>query len=136
MATRELTVKTQGNTDIVDITPQLLEVVHRSGVESGVVCLFVVGSTAGITTMEYEPGLIADMRRTFEQIAPENAVYAHEERWHDDNGHSHIRASLVGPSLSVPITHGKPDLGEWQQVVVIDFDTRPRDRTIIVKIVG
>jgi secondary thiamine-phosphate synthase enzyme len=98
---------------------------------------FVVGSTAAITTTEYEPGLVNhDIKAAFEKIAPANGRYEHEETWHDDNGHSHVRASLLGPSLTVPIVDGKLTLGTWQQIVLIDFDTRPRNRQVICQIIG
>jgi secondary thiamine-phosphate synthase enzyme len=132
----EINVNTRGDTDIVDITPRLCEAVTKSGVRDGIVCLSVAGSTASLTTVEYEPGLVQDLQRVFEEIAPRDARYAHEERWHDDNGHSHVRASLVGPSLSLPVADGAPVLGTWQQVVLIDFDTRPRQRAVAVQVVG
>lgn len=132
----EIRVHTKGNTDIVDITAEVTREVARSGIQFGIVCLSVVGSTAALTTLEFEPGLVEDLKRTFEQLAPEHARYAHEERWHDDNGHSHVRASLVGPSLSLPVVDGAPALGAWQQVALIDFDTRPRERTVAVAVVG
>ncbi len=128
-------IRTRGNTDIVDITPQLLQAVRESGAKEGIVCAAVVGSTASLTTVEFEPGLVADLQRAFEQIAPHDAVYAHEQRWHDDNGHAHVRASLVGPSICLPVVDGAPVLGTWQQAVLIDFDTRPRERTIVVQVI-
>jgi secondary thiamine-phosphate synthase enzyme len=133
---QEIEVSSKGNTDIIDITGDLKRVVEASGVKEGIACLSVAGSTASLTTVEFEPGLVADLKRAFEQIAPEDAPYAHEARWHDDNGHSHVRASLVGPSLCLPVSGGAPVLGTWQQVVMIDFDTRPRTRTVAVQVVG
>jgi secondary thiamine-phosphate synthase enzyme len=132
---QEIEVSSRGNTDIIDITSELANAVTRSGVTDGIACLSVVGSTASLTTVEFEPGLVQDLKRAFEQIAPEDAPYAHEARWHDDNGHSHVRASLVGPSLSIPVVDGQPVLGTWQQVVMVDFDTRPRTRTVVVQVV-
>jgi len=132
----EILVRTQGNTDIVDVTQKVSAAVQTIGVQEGIVVISVIGSTASLTTVEFEPGLVEDLKRAFEQIAPENARYSHEERWHDDNGHSHVRASLVGPSLSLPVVAGLPALGTWQQIVLIDFDTRPRDRTLIVQVVA
>jgi secondary thiamine-phosphate synthase enzyme len=106
-------------------------------ITSGVATVFVLGSTAGVTTTEYEPGLVNhDLKAAFEGIAPENARYQHEETWHDDNGHSHVRASLLGPSLTLPVIDRKLQLGTWQQIVLIDFDTRGRSRRMIVQVVG
>ena len=137
VVTRKIEVRTKGNCDIIDVTGQAAGLVAESGVSNGTVTLFSVGSTAGITTTEYEPGLVKhDISAAFERIAPENGRYEHEETWHDDNGHSHVRASLLGPSLTVPIVEGKLTLGTWQQIVLVDFDTRPRTRTIVCKIIG
>ena len=111
--------------------------VSESGIDSGVVTLFNVGSTAGITTTEFEPGLVNhDLKAGFERLAPQSARYEHEETWHDDNGHSHVRASFLGPSLTVPIVRGQMTLGTWQQIVLIEFDTRPRDRTVVCQMMG
>ncbi len=135
--TKEIKIKTKGNCDIVNLTEQVTEAVSDSGIKDGTVILFNVGSTAGITTTEFEPGLVNyDIKAAFEKIAPENTRYEHEETWHDDNGHSHIRATLLGPSLSVPLVGGKLTLGTWQQIILIDFDTRPRTRTVICQIIG
>ena len=135
--TEQIKVKTKGNCDVVNITEQVSEIVGRSDMNEGTVTVFNVGSTAGITTTEYEPGLVNyDIRTAFEKIAPENARYEHEETWHDDNGHSHVRASLLGPSLSVPVVDGRLTLGTWQQIILVDFDTRARTRTIICQMVG
>jgi secondary thiamine-phosphate synthase enzyme len=135
--TRNITVSTRGNCDIVDITGQVAAAVEESQVSEGTVTLFNVGSTAGITTIEYEPGLVNhDIAAAFEKIAPENGRYEHEETWHDDNGHSHVRASMLGASLSVPVVEGRLTLGTWQQIVVVDFDTRSRKRTIVCQIVS
>ena len=135
--TQELNIKTQGNCDVVNITEQVGAAVTLSGISAGTITLFNVGSTAGITTTEYEPGLANyDLKAAFEKIAPENARYEHEETWHDDNGHSHVRASLLGPSLVVPIVDGRLTLGTWQQIILIDFDTRPRTRTVVCQMVG
>jgi secondary thiamine-phosphate synthase enzyme len=111
--------------------------VALSDVTEGTATVFNVGSTAGITTTEYEPGLANyDIKAAFEKIAPENARYEHEQTWHDDNGHAHVRASLLGPSLAVPIVDGRLTLGTWQQIILVDFDTRPRTRSIICQIIG
>ncbi|MFQ3609957.1 MAG: secondary thiamine-phosphate synthase enzyme YjbQ [Fimbriimonadales bacterium] len=129
-------VSTRGNDDMVDITGLVEQAILESGVLNGIATVFVVGSTAGVTTIEYEPGLAEDMARAMERIAPRDAPYAHEERWRDDNGHSHIRASLLGPSLTVPIVNGQMVIGTWQQIVLVDFDTRPRNRTVHVQVLG
>lgn len=131
-----ITRDTRGNGHTIDITPDLHSVIRESGVQDGMAVLFVVGSTAGLTTMEFEPGLVSDLQRAFEGIAPANASYAHEACWGDDNGHAHVRASLLGPSLTVPIVQGRATLGTWQQVVLIDFDTRPRQRQVVVQVLG
>jgi len=135
--TKELKIRTKGNCDVVNISEQVGEAVAQSDIREGAVTVFNVGSTAGITTTEYEPGLVNyDIKAVFEKIAPENARYEHEETWHDDNGHAHIRATLLGPSLSVPIIDGRLTLGTWQQIILVDFDTRSRTRTIICQIIG
>jgi len=135
--TEKIQLRTKGNCDVVNITEQVGKVVARAGVSEATVTLFNVGSTAGITTTEYEPGLVNyDIGAAFEKIAPRNARYEHEETWHDDNGHAHVRASLLGPSLSVPVVDGQLTLGTWQQIILVDFDTRPRTRTVICQIIG
>lgn len=135
--TEQIEVKTHGNTHVIDITGQVATAVAGSGLQAGVVTLFHVGSTAGITTTEYEPGLVNhDLKAAFERIAPEDGRYEHEETWQDDNGHAHVRASLLGPSLSVPFVDGRLTLGTWQQIIVVDFDTRSRTRTVVCQIVG
>ena len=135
--TARINVETKGNCDIVNITEQVSEAIGQSDITDGTVTLFNVGSTAGITTTEYEPGLVNyDIAAAFEKIAPQNGRYEHEETWHDDNGHSHVRAALLGPSLSVPVIDGQLLLGTWQQIILVDFDTRPRTRTIICQIIG
>ena len=133
--TEQIKTKTKGNNHVVDITPQVAEAVHKSGIVNGLVTAFVVGSTAGITTTEYEPGLVNyDLEAAFEKLAPKNARYEHEQTWHDDNGHAHVRASLLGPSITIPVIDGELSLGTWQQIILIDFDTRPRKRNIICQI--
>ncbi len=135
--TEELHVPTRGNNHVVDITGQVARAVAHSGVRDGTVTVFHVGSTAGLTTTEFEPGLAEhDLEAAFERIAPADGHYAHEQTWHDDNGHSHVRASLLGPSLSVPFVEGHLMLGTWQQIVLVDFDTHARKRTVICQIVG
>lgn len=135
--TEQLQVQTRGNSQVVDITDSVAALVAGCGISAGVATLFVVGSTAGLTTTEYEPGLAThDLKAAFERIAPEDGRYEHENTWHDDNGHSHVRASLLGPSLSVPFVDGRLTLGTWQQIILIDFDTRARARTVVCQIVG
>ena len=135
--THEMRIKTSGNCEVVNITEQVVEAVAQSDIRDGAVTVFNIGSTAGITTTEYEPGLANyDLKAAFEKLAPENARYEHEETWHDDNGHAHVRATLLGPSLSVPIVAGRLMLGTWQQIILIDFDTKPRTRTVICQIIG
>ena len=135
--TSKLKVDTNGNCDIVDITNEVSAVLNQSKIKEGTATIFNVGSTAGITTIEYEPGLVNyDIATAFEKIAPKNARYEHEETWHDDNGHAHVRATLLGPSLTIPIIESQMTLGTWQQIVLIDFDTRPRKRTVICQING
>jgi secondary thiamine-phosphate synthase enzyme len=135
--TEKIEVRTKGNCDVVNITEQVVEVVSKSGVSEATVTVFNVGSTAGITTTEYEPGLVNyDIAALFERIAPADGRYEHEETWHDDNGHAHVRASLLGPSLSVPVIDGRLTLGTWQQIILVDFDTRARTRTVICQIIG
>jgi secondary thiamine-phosphate synthase enzyme len=135
--TEKIKVKTEGNCSVVNITKQVSYTIADSGVSNGIVTIFNIGSTAGITTTEYEPGLVNhDIAAAFEKIAPEAGRYEHEETWHDDNGHSHVRAAILGPSLSVPIIDGQLALGTWQQIVLVDFDTRPRTRTVVCQIVG
>ncbi len=130
------TVKTTGGGDIIDITAMVAESVEVSGISDGHCLVFVGGSTAAITTIEYEPGLIEDMKRTLNEIAPQDAEYRHNEKWHDGNGHSHIRASLIGPSVALPITGGRIPLGTWQQIVLMEMDNRPRERRIMISITG
>jgi len=134
---RTIRCRTQGNDQILDLTGQVQEIVGATGVTTGQAALLVHGSTAALTTLEFEPGLVThDVEAALERIAPRGARYRHEETWHDDNGHSHVRASLVGPSLALPIHEGRVPLGTWQQVVLIDSDTRPRERVVHVSIVG
>jgi secondary thiamine-phosphate synthase enzyme len=128
--------RTKGEVDILDITGRVQEVVERSGFKNGIACIFVAGSTGAVTTIEYEPGLMKDLPRAFEKIAPKGIYYDHHETWHDDNGHSHVRASLLGPSLTVPIKNGRLVHGTWQQIVFVDFDTRPRSRELMVQVLG
>jgi secondary thiamine-phosphate synthase enzyme len=136
LVTDTVAVPTRGDSHVVDLTPQVQETVSRHGFREGQALVFVSGSTAGLTTVEFEPGLQEDLPAAFERLAPRGLRYAHEETWHDDNGHSHVRASLLGPSLAVPFREGRLLLGTWQQIVLIDFDTRPRHREVVVQLSG
>lgn len=131
-----ITCQTTGNTDIVDITPQVTEALRNSGIRDGVVFLFISGSTAALTTIEYESGVIEDLVRTVEKLVPQDVPYQHNLRWGDGNGYSHVRASLLGPSLNIPVANKKLLLGSWQQIVLLDFDNRPRKREVVVQIIG
>src|SRR5687768_10285690 len=132
----ELRLSTQGDGDVVDITGGVRQIVDTAGIEDGLAVAFVRGSTAAITTMEHEPGGLEDLRTMLERLIPQHGDYAHNRLNHDTNSHAHQRASIVGPSQSVPVVGGRLALGTWQQVVLIDFDDRPRDRTVTVQIVS
>lgn len=135
--THQFEIDTQGNNQVLDITEQVGQCLAEGEIRSGIVNLFVIGSTAGISTTEFEPGLVnRDLETAFEGIAPENAEYLHEQTWHDDNGHSHVRATLLGPGITVPLVDGQLTLGTWQQLILIDFDTRSRRRRIVVQVLG
>ena len=136
VVTKRIELHTKGNCHIVDITGQVSEEVLRSGLKDGIVTIFVPGSTAGVTTVEYEPGLVSDLQRLFDRVAPADINYRHNLRWGDGNGHSHVRASLLGPSLTVPFAEKRLTLGTWQQIVFIDFDIRPRRRELVLQIMG
>ena len=129
-------VRTTSNTDIIDITPQVQEEIQRSAIRNGHATLFVPGSTAALTTIEYERGVINDLRKAIERIAPKDLYYEHDERWGDGNGYSHVRAALLGPSLHIPVIDGRLTLGTWQQIVLLDFDNRPRKRRIVMQMAG
>jgi secondary thiamine-phosphate synthase enzyme len=134
--TQSLGLRTQGHTDIQDITSQVATVVKESGLKSGIVTVFCTGSTGGLTTIEYESGVMDDLRQVLDEVVPPDRDYQHHLRWGDDNGSAHIRAALVGPSLTVPFVDGRLTLGTWQQIVFLDFDTRPRSRKLVVQVVG
>jgi secondary thiamine-phosphate synthase enzyme len=134
--TEHIQISTKGYNQILDITPSIIAIVKKASINNGVVNIFIVGSTAGITTIEYEPGLLKDLLETFEKIAPMNKRYHHDDAWQDGNGYAHIRASLLGPSFTVPVSENTMSLGTWQQIVLVDFDNRARDRKIICKIMG
>ena len=131
-----ISLSTKGEIEIIDITSDVQNIVKNSAVTQGLVCVFVAGSTGAITTLEYEPGLLEDLPKALEKLASKGIVYKHHETWHDGNGHSHVRSSLVGPSLTVPIHDGALVHGTWQQIIFIELDVRPRTRNIIVQIVG
>lgn len=134
--TATLQLQTRGNADAHDLTDGVAQVVARSGVRSGVATVFTPSSTSALTTIEYEDGALADLRRSLDEIAPPGRDYRHHLRWGDDNGHAHLRAALLGPSLSIPVVEGQLTLGTWQQILFLDFDTGPRRREIVVQVVG
>jgi secondary thiamine-phosphate synthase enzyme len=122
--------------DVVDLTGQVTTLLERATPRDGTVTVFVPGSTAGVTTIEFEPGVVKDLTKAFERLIPQNIRYDHDARWGDGNGFSHVRASLLGPSLTIPFSSGRLLLGTWQQIILVDFDNRPRDREVIVQIQG
>jgi secondary thiamine-phosphate synthase enzyme len=136
LAREVLMCPTTGETDIQDLTQDVARILAQSGVREGQVLLFTPGSTAGITTIEFESGVVSDLEHAIERIAPRDMHYDHDARWGDGNGYSHVRAALLGPSLTVPVIEGQLQLGTWQQVVLCDFDNRPRERRIIVQVMG
>jgi secondary thiamine-phosphate synthase enzyme len=134
--THKIRVSSQGRTDIIDITGKVAEIIHKSKIKSGIASVFVSGSTASISTLEFEPNLIKDIKRALEKIAPEREKYEHHETWGDDNGSAHVRACLMKPGITVPFENKKLLLGTWQQIALLDFDTKPREREIVVQIIG
>ena len=132
--THYITTKTTGDTDIIDITQLVVKKVKESEVREGAVTLFIPGSTAALTTIEFESGVVNDLRKAIDRIAPADLYYEHDERWGDGNGYAHVRAALIGPSLHIPIINGEMTLGTWQQIVLVDFDNRPRERRIMIQI--
>ncbi len=134
--TFELTMKTTSGTDVIDLTRLVRDKVSSTGIETGTLLLFVPGSTGALTTIEYESGVLEDLKAAIERMAPEGIPYAHDRRWGDGNGYSHVRAAMVGPSLNVPILNGGLALGTWQQIVLLDFDNRPRRRQVIGQVTG
>lgn len=136
VATRRQQISTTGQGDAHDLTADVARAVAESRLDAGTVTVFVIGSTASITTIEFEPGAVADLASALETIAPRGADYRHHLRWGDDNGSSHVRAALMGPSIAVPFFHGELLLGTWQQIVLVEHDTRPRRRDIVIQIVG
>ncbi len=136
VATTRHEIATRGQGDAHDLTEVVASALTRSGLTAGIATIFVVGSTAAVTTIEFEPGAVADLNRLFESVAPRHGEYRHHLRWGDDNGSSHVRASLLGPSLAVPFVERTLVLGNWQQIILLEMDTRPRRREIVVQIVG
>jgi len=134
--TKEITIPSRGNTDIIDITREVEKHVGESAVKNGTVTVFVTHSTAGITTIEHESGLLADFKAMWERVIPKNVPYDHDRAWGEANGFSHVRASLLGASLVIPVSGGTTMLGTWQQVVLVDFDNRPRSRKVVVQVMG
>lgn len=134
--THSFTISTKGNCDILDITNNVADIISNAKFREGNALIFVVGSTAGITTIEYEPGLLKDYPDLFSRLIPSNINYKHDNTWHDGNGHSHVRAALQGASFTVPFKGGNLMLGTWQQIILVDFDTRQRRREIIVQLTG
>ncbi len=134
--TFSISLNTRGNADIHNITDQIERQVAQSGFKEGIVTVFCPSATSALTTIEYESGAVSDLRRLFEEIIPENREYAHNARWQDGNGHSHVRAALLGPSLTIPFVDSELTLGTWQQVIYVDFDVRPRQRRLVVQIIG
>ncbi len=131
-----ISLSTKGHSDMIDMTPHVLKVTERSGIVNGLVTVFCQGSTAAVTTIEYEDGVLKDLKQAIEKIAPSNIPYEHDRRWGDGNGFSHVRAALMKPSLTIPLIEGRLSLGTWQQIVFIDFDNRRRERKILVHIIG
>ena len=132
----QLRIQTTSGTDILDLTPQVTEAVRKTNVQNGTVNLFIPGSTAALTTIEFESGAVNDLREAIERMAPRDLYYEHDERWGDGNGYAHLRSALIGTSLSVPVSGGELVLGKWQQVIFMDFDNRPRNRRIHVNVTG
>jgi secondary thiamine-phosphate synthase enzyme len=134
--THTIQFSTRGDTDMIDITEQVTACLGDSGLKTGIVTVFCPSSTSALTTIEYENGALSDLKRLFDQVAPEGQVYQHDARWGDGNGYSHVRAALLGPSLTVPFANRRLILGAWQQIIFIDFDNRPRRRELIVQVLG
>jgi len=134
--TERITMDTTAGVQVIDITSDVRKLLAQSDLQEGLCTVFVPGSTATVTTIEYEPGLVADMTKALDRIAPSNSRYEHDQRWHDGNGHSHIRASFLKPSVTIPFSHNTLMLGTWQQLVFIELDVRPRNRTVIVQFIG
>lgn len=136
VVTTELALRTRGDADTQDLTEAVAAAVRSAGLNNGLVTIFCPSSTSAVTTIEYESGALADLRRALDEIAPPGRDYRHNQRWGDGNGHAHLRAALLGPSLTVPVTDGALRLGTWQQIVFIDFDNRPRERKLVLQLMG
>ena len=136
MITKQLSINTKGEGDILDITGDVAETVVESKLRNGIVTIFIPGATGALTTIEYESGLLKDLPNILERIAPKKLLYEHEKRWHDGNGHSHVRASIIGPSITVPFVNGRLTLGTWQQIIFMELDVRRRDRNLVLQIIG
>lgn len=131
-----VSLRTSAKDEVIDLTGKVQDIVSKSGIDNGLACIFVAGSTAAVTTVEFEPGLVKDLKEAMDRLYPRGIDYEHHRRWGDGNGHSHVRAALVGPSLTVPIVDGRLLLGTWQQIVFLEFDNKPRSREVAVQIVG
>lgn len=136
VVTDSIEIRTKGHGDVLDLTPQVAEILTRSKLKDGIVTVFVTGSTAGITTIEFESNLVADFNEMWQKLAPEGVPYHHDNTWGDRNGYAHVRSSLLGASIVIPFCEGKLVLGQWQQVVLSDFDERPRQRRVVVQVMG
>lgn len=136
VVTDSIEIRTKGHGDVLDLTPQVAEILTRSKLKDGIVTVFVTGSTAGITTIEFESNLVADFNEMWQKLAPEGVPYHHDNTWGDRNGYAHVRFSLLGASIVIPFCEGKLVLGQWQQVVLSDFDERPRQRRVVVQVMG
>lgn len=134
--TKEISLKTKGRDDVIDITGKIAQIVAESSIGNGIVTVFVTGSTGSVTTIEYEPALVKDLQEMDQKLIPAGKGYHHDATWGDANGHSHIRATIIGPSLTVPFVSGRMTLGTWQQIVVIDHDNRPRSRNVVIQVMG
>ena len=136
ISTKHISIGTKGYTDVIDITKRCQNIIHDSGLAHGVITVFNPGSTGGLTTIEYEPNLVEDLKNALDIIAPYDKRYEHSKTWHDDNGASHMRSSIMGPSISVPFVDGELTLGTWQQIIFCDFDTSSRRRRLVVQVMG
>ena len=134
--TKVIQIKSKGEMDIINITNQASAAIGESNIKNGIITVFVSGSTAAVTTIEYEPGLMYDFPEMLSRVAPKDIQYRHDNTWHDGNGHSHVRASLLGPSLTIPIVEGNMSLGTWQQLILLELDTRARNRNVILQLIG
>jgi secondary thiamine-phosphate synthase enzyme len=134
--TKKIKLNTKGDTDIIDITDQVASALSKTDINNGIITIFISGSTGGLTTVEYEPGLVQDLKTYFEKIAPKSGAYQHNMRWQDGNGYAHVRASFLGPSITIPFRDKQLMLGTWQQIIFIDFDNRPRSRELVVQVIG